>query len=579
MKILIHKNSALTLGLGLICSTFLFLFVYKQERQHWSESFDSYAEKQQMQLVSNLSATRDIISSVKYFYNSSTYVDSDEFRTFVTPLLQKHSYIQAIEWAPIIKAEKKKLEFEAQMKKVSPNFFISEKNKQGELVPRQKNKIYVPIKYVEPIKGNENAFGFDLNSEEKRARAINRALTTKSSSLTESVYLVQTKKPTRAVLEFVPVMNKKGSVAGLLLLVLRLESFFQNLVDEIIDENINLYVEDITSDSSGALLGEALNLVTLEKTYEVTLSGRTFRFYWQADRHFKGGIPLFTAVLVTASCVLLFFLFALFIEYSNRSRKRVEDEVALRTKELKEEVRERKRAKIEAEEASQSKSAFLANMSHEIRTPLNGIIGYSNLLLAEERNEEDTEALEIIKDCGENLLILVTDILDLAKIEAGRLELEPSDINVREIIQSVINVIKKAADEKKLKININIEDNVPEVIDSDPVRLRQVLINLLNNAVKFTNEGHINVAVSLDYIEQIKKVRFEIDDTGVGIPPDKIWTLFDRFVQVDDSRSKKYAGTGLGLSISKDLVEMMGGQIFVDSELGKGSKFSFTIQV
>lgn len=239
---------------------------------------------------------------------------------------------------------------------------------------------------------------------------------------------------------------------------------------------------------------------------------------------------------------------------------------------------ELKKAKVVAEQSVITKDNFLANMSHEIRTPMNAIIGFTDILSKTNLDESQKESVSAIKSAGENLLEIINDILDFSKIESGKLKIENKPFNLRETLKKVIDLLTVKAREKSIGLNFNLEPNLPEVISGDKVRLTQIIVNLVGNAIKFTNDGDVNVNVKCKEENADKcTVQFSVKDTGIGISQDKLADIFERFIQASSSTTRKFGGTGLGLSIVKNLIELQGGSINVISELGKGSEFIFEL--
>lgn len=276
------------------------------------------------------------------------------------------------------------------------------------------------------------------------------------------------------------------------------------------------------------------------------------------------------AAILIISLVIIGIIFYLMLNRHKIQKEELQRKIQAGKEDIQEQI-------DRAEKSESYKEFFLANMSHEIRTPMHAISGMTNILRRNEHPKEQDKYLDAIHQSAENLLVILNDILDSSKIEAGKLKIDSIPMNPVQVIEDVVEILRFRAEDKGLQLKHLIEGNIPEQVLGDPIRLNQILTNLASNAIKFTESGSVQISLRVIQKDSEDLMQFAVEDTGIGIPDNKLKTIFDVFEQVDGTLSKKFGGTGLGLSISKQLVEMQGGNIQATSILNQGSTFTFQL--
>ena len=370
-----------------------------------------------------------------------------------------------------------------------------------------------------------------------------------------------------------------GGQQGFLTIFISLHSLVASLADSkkynhhlLIFNNSSQEFSRINSGLSTAEMVDSMAVESI-KTTSISQIGDVEVFYsmeWGPDYKVKISSTELTVCWLTSLTILIG---GLFLSYLITEHQRVNIEVQKQTRDLKEATEESHRMRIQAEVLAGHKQRFLANMSHEIRTPMTGVMGVTDMLLKTNLDDTQREMVSNIKASGKILRQVINDVLDQSKIEAGELEINNKTFELKSIPKLALSILEPKAKDKGIELLLEIDQRIPKLIFTDDVRLRQVLFNLVSNATKFTNEGHVQIRIMLED----EFIRFEVEDTGVGMSLEAQKIIFTPFKQADSTDSMSLSGTGLGLSISKSLVELMGGKIGVDSELGKGSVFWFTL--
>ncbi len=565
--------------------------VQRDERDRFDRAAKGVAESVEVRFrvyINALIATRSFVEANAA--EDHTEVTLAEYRDFIDGLeLQKNfPGLQALGYVPWIASEN----LEEYSQRVRKNIW-----KDFKVWPTQPRDDYTTILFLEPADWrNRRALGFDMMTEPKRRAAMLSARDTGQLAVTERITLVQetTLAQQAGFIVYAPIYkqghptdtveNRRLAIAGFNSAVFRAGDLFQQISYEFSDKfpRVRIKVFDGINPAKSELL---FNSATGEEegrhvsTLTVPVADQRWAITVASTPSFEVGsarsLPWFILILGTIITLLTFLVLGFARRFTLKLVEDLAEKEATRN-----EIEKAKRA---AEEANRAKSQFLANMSHEIRTPLGVITGFSDLALSSSPTpDEMRNYLTTIKRNSQQLTTLVGEILDLSKIEANKLEVEKIRFSLPKLLDEVVNSLALRANEKGIDLVLELEKPIPECILTDPTRLRQILVNLIGNAIKFTEKGRVTVSAELLSIAEIGadvRLRVTIKDTGIGISPEHRDGLFLPFHQGDTSMTRKYGGTGLGLMLSKQLARALGGDLEMrESELGLGSVFTFTIE-
>ena len=574
-----HRRLTIILPLLVVFSLIITFFsMIKQSEQKASQlrfeqrtsSLTMAIQKKQLDDVFNT------LYAFKGLYTASEFVGLDEFKQFASHPIEHVPGLYALAFNEYV-SHTKRNNFVEYIDQQDIHYTIKSLNGK----PQWADQAYsVIVHYLIPDNEHKAVLGLDLMSEQRRRHAIQTALDNNQIAVTSQVQLFHARQLINAFIAFMPIYKngtdisnkakRQAHITGFVSVVFRLEDIIDAALDEVQRSGIRLTIRDTHDTHNTILYKEQETLPVLEEHYYFDVSGKSWiisfspsQAYLDSEKNWSTWIILIGGLLFSA------LLCALLLLITGRTTA-IQHLVYEKTQAL-------SKASQQAEAANQAKSEFLANMSHEIRTPMNGVIGAAQLMKNTVLSEQQQTYLNTIVTSSDALLQIINDILDFSKIESGKLDFELTPFDLKVLCDEVNNTMSTQL-ATGVSFHFNWQEDAHYVVQADPLRIKQILFNLLSNACKFTHEGSITLNLQLINEQENKQGYFiSIEDTGIGIPEDKLEYIFNKFSQAEENTTRRFGGTGLGLAICENLVQMMGGEIHVESTLGEGSTFSFSL--
>lgn len=558
------------------CTCLLFFWSIESRHDNMEREFEAKTNGYTQKIQERLKLSKGKIQSFQAFFQGSNYISFNEFEAYSKTLLAEENALHGVGWTEIT-AHEDRVKVESEIRKQGYDHFEFRRPENKVMVRVEDKSEYYPVLYIYPYKDNQQALGLDLSTLPGRLELLKKIQITGKGRVTSPITLVQEQKNEKAIIMYIPVWKKypndekiRGYVSG----VYRISGILGSVVEDARDNNIGFLMTDITDTEKTSYLIERsipAHAYVIDKSKIIEFQDRKYQVVFSASIDYQLDNKDWISWIVLISGFLIAALLQAFILMMSGAIAHTNRIVDVRTKQLKDAINK-------AESANKAKSLFLANMNHELRTPLNAIIGLVNLCLKTTLTDKQADYLYQSKLATQTLMSLINQSLDYAKIESGKLELESLEFDMAKVLQKMHAVFNTQAEQKGIKFILSIHDDIPRYMVGDSLRLEQVLLNICSNALKFTEKGAVSLDVFSTPINQnTQRITIKIKDSGIGISKEQQTLLFQSFQQADNTTTRKYGGTGLGLAISKQLVELMGGSIIINSDIGEGCEFIISI--
>lgn len=552
---------------------------------------DSLAQELQTEIVTH----REILSGLARLFEVDPDLTVQQFYQYTDLSLKEQPDLFALSFNPIVKQAARR-QFEQRMSSLldDRSFQIREQSDQGGLVPAKPRDMYVPVGMISSLDKNRPAVGFDLMSTASRKDAIERALQTGKDVATYPIRLVQESESRWGVLVLQPVRGRSpigqwghapgSEIVGFAVGVFKVDDMLKMAIHRSYPEGLFVTLRD-AQDLEGQRLFYQSNLrpqdpiiPALGWSTTLTVADRQWQLQVVPTQSYVlrqgGNLAWLVGILGVFFAGLLQIMLLAMTGRAAAVKRQVTEQTTL----ILSQNEALEQATRTAESANLAKSRFLATMSHELRTPLNGILGLAQLIEMDDTEGRHREHIELIQKSGDVLLRLLNDVLDLARVEANKLDLQAQTFDIHALVHQATQLFQGQAQKKNIRIIGSVDQLVPDTLVGDSARLQQMLGNLVSNAVKFTDRGQVSVNCSVFAREDQRiGLKFSVQDTGPGLTKEQMGRLFQPFMQLDNSDTRRHGGSGLGLSIVRNLAQLFGGQVGVDSQLGLGSTFWFTV--